>query len=145
MTLVKFEPFRELESVFGRMNDFFSEASRGLTIDADSYLPHTDILEDDEQLTVITELPGVDKQDISIKITEDGVLTISGEKSKETKQEGQKSLRLERQYGKFDRSIALPENIDESGVKAEYKDGVLTLTLPKVAPPKPREIEVDIS
>ncbi|MBH0187604.1 MAG: Hsp20/alpha crystallin family protein, partial [Nitrospira sp.] len=89
------------------------------------------------------ELPEVKKEDVKVSV-EDGVLTLSGERRQEKEEKGKKYHRVERSYGSFVRSFSLPESVDEGGVKAEYKDGVLNLHLPKTEKVKPKSIEVKV-
>jgi len=107
--------------------------------------PAMDVKERDDAYVIKTEMPGVNKDDVSITL-ENGVLTITGEsKSEKEEKEGERVLRQERRYGKFVRSLRLGTQIDEKGVKASYKDGVLELTLPKAEEVKPKKITVDVA
>ncbi len=106
--------------------------------------PAMDVKERDDAYVIKTEMPGVNKDDVSITL-ENGVLTITGEsKSEKEEKEGERVLRQERRYGKFVRSLRLGTQIDEKGVKASYKDGVLELILPKAEEVKPKKITVDV-
>lgn len=106
--------------------------------------PAMDVKERDDAYVIKTEMPGVNKDDVSITL-ENGVLTITGEsKSEKEEKEGERVLRQERRYGKFVRSLRLGTQIDEKGVKASYKDGVLELILPKAEEVKPKRITVDV-
>jgi HSP20 family protein len=107
--------------------------------------PAMDVKERDDAYVIKTEMPGVNKDDVSITL-ENGVLTITGEsKSEKEEKEGERVLRQERRYGKFVRSLRLGTQIDEKGVKASYKDGVLELILPKADEVKPKKITVDVA
>lgn len=107
--------------------------------------PAMDVKERDDAYVIKTEMPGVNKDDVSITL-ENGVLTITGEsKSEKEEKEGERVLRQERRYGKFVRSLRLGTQIDEKGVKASYKDGVLELILPKAEEVKPKKITVDVA
>jgi HSP20 family protein len=108
-------------------------------------IPAMDVVEHDNDFVVKTELPGVNKEDIQVTL-ENGVLTIGAEtrSEKEEKQEG-RVIRQERRYGRFVRSLRLGTQVDEKGVKANYKDGVLELTLPKAEAVKPKKISVDVA
>lgn len=106
--------------------------------------PAMDVKERDDAYVIKTEMPGVNKDDVSITL-ENGVLTITGEsKSEKEEKEGERVLRQERRYGKFVRSLRLGTQINEKGVKASYKDGVLELILPKAEEVKPKRITVDV-
>ena len=107
--------------------------------------PAMDVKERDDAYVIKTEMPGVNKDDVSITL-ENGVLTITGEsKSEKEEKEGERVLRQERRYGKFVRSLRLGTQIDEKGVKASYKDGILELILPKAEEVKPKKITVDVA
>jgi HSP20 family protein len=150
MTLVRWDPFRELEEVSDRLNRMFSSrpsigsknGKEALTV-AD-WMPTVDISETDGEYLIKAELPEVKKEDVKVTL-EDGVLTLSGERRQEKEEKHAKYHRMERSYGSFVRSFSLPEVIDESKVKAEYKDGVLSLHLPKSEKAKPRAIEVKVA
>jgi len=103
--------------------------------------PAVDLYEDKDSVFVKAELPGLKKEDIDVSL-EDGVLTISGERKSEEKVEGKEACRSERFYGQFRRSITLSSEVKADQVTAAYKDGVLTVTLPKVEAAKPKQIEV---
>lgn len=110
----------------------------------ENFVPSMDIVERENEYVVRTDMPGVKKEDISITM-ENGVLTILGEcKPVEEHKEGENYLRQERRYGRYTRSLRLGTQIDEKGVKASYKDGVLELVLPKAEEVKPRKISVDV-
>lgn len=148
MSLVRWDPFRELEDMTERLNRVFARPSaraaggkEHLTV-AD-WIPSVDISETDQEYLIKAELPEVKKEDVRVTV-EDGVLTIQGERHQEKEDKGRKYHRVERSYGTFMRSFTLPESVDETGVKAEYKDGVLTLHLPKVEKVKPKAIEVKV-
>ena len=108
-------------------------------------VPAIDVKECNDEYLVKSEMPGVKKEDISIML-ENGVLTISGlSKSEMETKEGERLLRQERRYGKYVRSLRLGTQIDEKGVKASYKDGVLELILPKAEAVKPKKITVNVN
>ncbi|NOX89965.1 MAG: Hsp20/alpha crystallin family protein [Calditrichaeota bacterium] len=142
--LVKWEPMMGLarvNDIFDSMlEDFFSMDTR-LSEPVSSLIPLMNIEETKDAYKVSVELPGMEKDDIDIQI-KDNVLTISGEKKEETKSEEGTFYRRERRYGKFSRSISLPGDVKVDNIEAEYKNGVLTLTLPKAEEAKPKKIEV---
>ncbi|MBM4137922.1 MAG: Hsp20/alpha crystallin family protein [Nitrospira sp.] len=149
MTLVRWDPFRELEDMSERLNRVFarpaSRTSGGeeqLTV-AD-WVPTVDISETDGEYLIKAELPEVKKDDVKVTV-EEGVLTLQGARHQEKQEKGKKYHRVERSYGSFVRSFTLPETVDDSGVKAEYKDGVLNLHLPKTEKVKPKAIEVAVA
>lgn len=145
-TLVRFEPFRTFESMIRRFNEMFEELDRSLPLrfELGSFSPRVDISEDEHNVYIQAELPGVRKEDVKVTISEDRVLTIRGEKKQERKVEERNFLRLERTFGSFSRSFLLPENVKTDEVDAKFEDGVLTITIPKVEPTKPKEVEVKV-
>ena len=106
--------------------------------------PAMDVKERDGEYVVVADIPGAKKEDIDVTL-ENGILTISAEAKSETEEkEGERVLRRERRYGKYVRSLRLGTQIDESKIKANYKDGVLELVLPKAEEVKPKKITVDV-
>jgi HSP20 family protein len=108
------------------------------------WMPTVDITEDDKEYLIKAEIPEVDKNNVKIRV-QDGVLTIQGERKKETEQDGKTFRRVERMYGTFMRAFTLPEDVNEDQVKAEFKDGMLLIHLPKTAKPKPEAREVKVA
>lgn len=148
MTLVRWDPFRELEDMSERLNRIFTRpalrqnGNEALTV-AD-WVPTVDISETDKEYQITAELPEVKKEDVKVTV-ENGILTLQGERRQEKEEKGKRYHRIERSYGTFVRSFALPESVDQTGVKAEYKDGVLTLHLPKTEALRPKAIEVKVA
>lgn len=105
------------------------------------WYPSVDIKEDEKGFTVTAELPGVSQKDVSVEV-KDGILTISGEKRFEGEEKGDRYYRVERCYGSFTRSFTLSDRVDENGIEATFKDGLLTLSLPKKEEAKPKQIKV---
>ena len=147
MNLVKFDPFRGFDSLARRMNNFMTdfEIGRNFSTDVGTFTPRVDIREDEKNIYLSAEIPGLSKEDVKVSINDDNVLTIKGEKKLEEKKEEENYVKLERQYGSFVRSFVLPENVDTESVKASFKDGLLELTLERLEPVKPKEIDVEIS
>jgi len=149
MNLVKWDPFRELEEVSNRLNRIFgqslarSESGQNMLAVAD-WAPSVDISETDSEYLIKGEIPGVKKEDVKVTI-QDGMLTIQGERKQEKEEKGKKFHRIERSYGSFVRSFRVPDDADENSVKAEFKDGMLNVTLAKSAKAKPKAIEVSVS
>ena len=149
MNLVKWDPFRELEDVTNRLNRIFgqslarSESGQNMLAVAD-WAPSVDISETDSEYLIKGEIPGVKKEDVKVTI-QDGMLTIQGERKQEKEEKGKKFHRIERSYGSFVRSFRVPGDADEYSVKAEFKDGMLNVTLAKSAKAKPKAIEVSVS
>lgn len=140
-------PFRELEEVQRRMDELFrglptmSEAKEPLA--AADWLPAVDITEDDQEFVVKVELPEVKKEDVKVTV-EDGTLSITGERKSEQEEKGKKFHRIERSYGRFERTFALPDNADATKVTSNFKDGLLEVHLAKSSAAKPKATEVKI-
>lgn len=149
MNIVRWDPFRELEEMNDRLNRYFKRSSRDGRTDQDAlvafdWAPTCDIVEGPEDFVIKAELPGVNRQDVKIGV-EDGTLRISGERKQEKEEKDKKVHRIERSYGSFVRTFSLPANIDESKIAAEYKEGVLTVRLPKSPAAKPKTVDVKVS
>src|SRR5437660_9573969 len=144
-TLTRWEPM-ELADVENRLSRFFGRRRTNgrddLTI-AD-WEPLADITEDDKEYIIKAELPDVKKEDVKVTV-ENGVLTIAGERKFEKEETKRKFHRVERGYGTFVRSFTLPDDADGNKVKAEFKNGVLTVHLPKSEHAKPKQIEVNVA
>jgi HSP20 family protein len=149
MNLVKWDPFKELEDVSTRLNRIFGrpalpvESDREMLSMAD-WMPSVDISESDNAYLVKAEIPGVNKDDVKVTI-EDGMLTLQGERKQEREEGGKKYHRIERSYGCFMRSFRLPDDADESAAKAEFKDGMLNITLNKSKMSRSNAVNVSIS
>jgi len=148
MTLVRWDPFRELEDMSDRLNRMFSRpalptANGKETMVVADWVPSVDVSETEEGYQIKAEIPDVKKEDVKVTL-EDGVLTIQGERKQEKDETGKKYHRVERSYGSFVRSFTLPDLVDEEQVKAEFKDGGLNLHLPKSEKAKPKAIEVKV-
>jgi HSP20 family protein len=135
--------FNHLTSLRDEINNLFEGTlSNGGSSDGfNTWAPAIDVYEDTDHLLVRAELPGMKKEDIQISLHEN-VLTLSGERRNQKKYEGSETSREERSFGRFARSISVQKQVDASRVKASYKDGVLTVSLPKAESAKPRQIEV---
>ena len=145
MAIIRWDPFKDIVTLRDRMNRLFEEAFAGRGEEREmisgSWYPNVDIHENDKELVLTAELPGVDEKDIDIE-TEGNTLIIKGkrEMEKETKEEDYH--RIERSYGSFYRSFSLPSNVYLDKIKAEYNDGVLRITMPKKAELKPKKVNV---
>lgn len=137
------EPVFSLSNVF---DDFLGDGfffNSGREVSRHKW-PNVDIVENDNNYTIEADLPGLEKKDITINV-ENGVLTISGEKNKDKKERKKgRYYYYERSYGSFCRTFALPENIDEKNIQANYKNGLLSLTIKKTEKAKPKAIEVKV-
>ena len=144
MTLIKYEPFRGFEHIGRRFNDFFNGFDRNFNFDAplSSFVPKIDVTEDEKNIFVHADLPGLGKDDVKVVVNEENLLTIKGEKRQELNKEDKTCIRMERSYGSFSRSFVLPENVKKENIDAKFDNGVLELKLEKLEPEKPKEIEV---
>ncbi|SRR5579884_723399 len=144
MALIKYSPFADLEPFPGlkafedTMNRLFAEPN------GRPWVPPVDIVETENELVVKADLPDVKFEDIHVSM-ENGTLTLTGERKFEKKSEKAGYHRMERAYGSFERVFTLPDTVDAEHVKADYKNGVLTVTLPKKEIAKPRQIKVEVS
>lgn len=145
MTTLRFEPFRGFETMLRKMNEIAGEIERGFTVETGGFNPRIDIFEDNSNVYITAELAGIPKEKVSIKLNEDRVLVISGRKERNESEKDKIYLRNERTFGEFSRSFVLPENLDLTAVKANYRDGVLEISIPKKQPEPPKEIEIAIS
>lgn len=148
MTITRFDPFRELAAIQDRVNRAFGDVSRryddDLTVRG-AWMPSVDIYETDNHTLVLkAELPDVAREDIDLKI-ENSTLTISGQKKMERDVKEQQYHRIERVYGQFTRTFTLPPTVDAGKIGAEYRNGVLTVTLPLREEAKPRQIQVAVN
>jgi HSP20 family protein len=139
--LVRFEPLRDAMSLRDEMDRLF-DAVAGRTEREPNWAPPMDIEETKESVVVRAEVPGMKKDDIKISLSGD-VLSICGERKWESEQEDKTWHRIERAYGKFQRSLVLPSDVEGDKAKASYQDGILQLTLPKSDRAKSREISID--
>ncbi len=148
MAIVRWEPFRDLLTTQGRFNRLFNETFARAFGDEEPasrpWAPAVDIYETDQNLVLKAELPGVDPKDVEVRV-EDNTLYFKGERKFENEVKEENYHRVERTYGAFSRSFALPTSIDADRVLAEYKDGLLTLTLPKREEAKPKTIKINVS
>jgi len=149
MNLIKYNPFREFDSLAKRMSGLLNDFDDSIFSDGfglkRNIFPAVDIKEDDKNYYLHAEVPGIKKEDIKITMNEDNILQIKGEKKYENKNEKDNWIRVERGFGEFSRSFALPEDVKQDNIKAKYKDGILEITLEKKEPSKPKEIEVKIN
>src|SRR5262245_5876797 len=152
MSIVRWEPFRELVSLQERMNRLFDDSYRtrsGSGQEDDwalggSWAPSVDIYEHDNTIILKAEIPGVDPKDVDIRV-ENNTLTLRGERKLDHEVKRDDYHRVERSYGQFSRSFTLPSTVNTEKIKAEYKDGVLRLALPKREEAKPKQIQVDVT
>jgi HSP20 family protein len=151
MAIVRWEPFRNLSGLQERMNRLFDESFRGLNRsegDDDwalggAWAPAVDIYEQEGHIVLKAELPGLDPQNVDIRL-ENNVLTLRGERKIDNEVKRENYHRVERAYGSFTRSFTLPSVVDQEHIKADYKDGVLKVTLPKRDEAKPKQISISV-
>lgn len=146
MELMRWNPTRDMFSLRDRINHMFDDVFYPAAKNDDGlsvwdWNPAVDVIDGEDSLVVKAELPGVDKKDIGIEV-KDGVLFLRGERSADNEEKGKNFYRRERSYGRFERSFSLPGPVDADKVKAEYKDGVLKIDIPKPEGHKPKRIPV---
>jgi len=151
MAIVRWEPFRDLMTVQERMNRIFDDAFRGAGRSQQedewalggTWAPPVDIYEQDGNLVLKAELPGIDPKDVDVRV-ENNVLTLTGERKFENEVKREAYHRVERAYGRFSRSFTLPNVVDTASIKAEFKDGLLRVVMPKREEAKPKQISVSV-
>ena len=144
-TLTRWEPFRganSLEQINRLFNDVFERKGEESSLTA--WAPSVDIYENEHELVVKADLPEVDPKDLDIRV-ENNILTIRGERKFEKKVNEENYLRVERSFGSFARSFTLANTVNPDAIKAEYQNGVLTLTIPKREEAKPKQIKVNVN
>ena len=148
MAIVRFEPFRDLltsqREYVRLLKEAFSPMSGETEVSTRAWAPPVDIYETEDAIVLKAELPGIDPKDVEVRV-EDNTLYLKGERNYEKEVKEQNYHRVERSYGSFARSFSLPNSINAEKVKAEYKDGLLTLTMPKREEAKPKTIKIDVT
>ncbi len=146
--LTKWSLLPNISSLQNEMNRMLDQFFRGevpeFSLESGTWLPPVDLSETADKVIVKVEVPGIDPKEIDISI-QDNTLLIKGEKKEEKEEKGKNYYRMERRYGNFSRSIALPASIDANKVSAECKNGVLEITLQKKEEVKPKQISVKVS
>jgi len=148
MTLTRWNPTRDLMNITEDMNRFMSnvfsdQGTRETSLFRGTWSPQVDISEDKDNFYLHVELPGMNHDDVNVRY-EEGMLTITGEKKVQDERNERNYHRVERGYGRFERSFRLTSNIDADKIAADFSNGVLAITLPKLETAKPKEIEVKI-
>ncbi len=138
MAIIRWDPFREMTNVQSQFNRLVDQMWGGRQ---ESWLPAVDVFDNKDAVVVKAELAGMDPDDIQIEV-EDNVLTVKGERRFDEKVDEERYYRVERRYGSFQRSLALPQGVKPDDISASYDDGILTVTVPKVDEEKPKRIEV---
>ena len=148
-TLTRWNPYRELDELQNRLSTIFEGfpnrigTGNGENLTLPDWSPQVDISEDDQEYLIKADLPEIKKDDLKVVI-EDGIVSVSGERKTENEEKKKKYHRIECSYGSFRRGFLVPEDADASKVKAEFKDGVLKLHLPKSPAAKPKTVEVKV-
>jgi len=144
-TLSRFEPFRGYSSLQDQINRIFNESFDRSNEESSitTWAPAVDIYETEHELVVKADLPDVKPEELDIRV-ENNILTIRGERKFEKKVSESNYLRVERSYGTFSRSFSLASTVNSEAIKADYKNGVLTLTVPKREEAKPKQIKVNV-
>jgi HSP20 family protein len=145
MSVVRWDPFAEVDSLFNRIMPRLGHGPR-LSVEQNGgvnveWSPLTDISETDKEYLIRAELPGLRKEDVKVTLT-DNVLTIEGERRRQSEEKGEKFHRVESFYGSFTRAFSLPDNVKADAVRCEGKDGMLTVHIPKAEQKKPKEIAI---
>lgn len=144
-TLNRWEPFRGASTLQEQVNRLFGSALERSAEESNltTWAPAVDIYETEQELVVKADLPDVDPKDLDIRV-ENNILTIRGERKFEKKVNEDNYLRVERAYGSFSRSFSLANTVNSEAIKADYQNGVLTLTIPKREEAKPKQIKVNV-
>jgi HSP20 family protein len=144
----RWDPFKEMEEMQDRLSRAFGFGHRtngGKEImSVSEWAPLVDITEDDKEFLIKADLPEIKREDVKVRV-DNGVLTIAGERKYEHEDKTRKQHRLERSYGRFERSFTLPDDADGTKVSAEFKEGVLKVHLPKNPSAKPRSVEINVT
>jgi len=143
MALVRWDPTRELDSLqseFNRLFDSFIGNGRS-EVRARRWVPAVDLVETEGNLVLRADLPGLEKDDVAIEV-KDGVLTLSGERRAEHEDKAEGYYRVERAFGRFSRSLTLPQGIEPDSIDAEFTDGVLEIRIPKPEERKPHRVAI---
>ncbi|MGB9074362.1 MAG: Hsp20/alpha crystallin family protein [Terriglobales bacterium] len=144
--LTRWDPFREFVTIQDRMNRLFRDSyapDREEALTTTTFAPAVDVYEDEHNITLKIEVPGIDEKDIDVRI-ENSTLTVHGERKFEKEEKEENFRRVERQYGSFTRTFTLPNTVDHEKVQADYDKGVLKITLAKKAEAKPKQIKVNV-
>ena len=144
-TITRWEPFRGVNTLQDQFNRLFNDVfdRKGEESSLTAWAPAVDIYETEHELVVKADLPEVDPKDLDIRV-ENNILTIRGERKFEKNVSEENYLRVERSYGSFARSLTLANTVNSEAIKADYQNGVLTLSIPKKEEAKPKQIKVNI-
>jgi HSP20 family protein len=145
MAIVRWDPWREIEDMVERYTRAVGQPRAGSqeVVSAGDWAPRVDIIETDKAFVIKAEIPEVNKEDVKVTI-DNGLLTIRGERKQEKEEKGKKFHRIERSFGIFTRSFTLPDNVDETNIKASFKDGMLNLQILKTEEVKQKAVEIKV-
>ncbi|MFZ0662058.1 MAG: Hsp20/alpha crystallin family protein [Acidobacteriaceae bacterium] len=144
MAITRWDPFREVATLQNRLNSLFQDYNReGEPVTTASFVPPVDIYEDDHQIMLKLEVPGMKQEDLDIQI-ENNNLTVRGERKFEKEEKEENFHRIERRYGSFYRAFTIPSTVNADSVKADYDAGVLSIRLEKRPEAKPKQIKVQV-
>jgi HSP20 family protein len=147
MSTTRWEPFRGLNTLQEQVNRLFEDSvtrTRSSQAELASWAPAVDIFETENELVVKADLPDVQEKDIDVRV-ENNTLTIRGERKFNNEVHEDNYLRVERAYGTFTRSFSLPNTVNTEGIRAEYRNGVLSVRMPKREETKPKQIKISVS
>lgn len=144
-SITRWDPFRSLPTLQEQVNRHFEETFRGRTDESamTAWAPAVDIYETENELVLKADLPDINEKDLDVRV-ENNMLTVRGERKFEEKVSQDNYLRVERAYGFFSRSFPLPNTVNTEAIKAEYRNGVLTIELPKRAESKPKQVRINV-
>jgi HSP20 family protein len=146
MTIIRWDPYRDVVALQNRMNSLFQDFSRNgenESVTATGFVPPVDIYEDEHKLVLKIEIPGMRQEDLDVRM-ENNTLTVKGERSFQSEGKEETFHRVERRYGSFYRSFTVPNTINPESIKADYDAGVLRVELEKKPESKPRQIKVNV-
>jgi HSP20 family protein len=145
-SIARWDPFRNVSTLQEQVNRIFDATFPGRAAESTltAWAPAVDIYETENELVLKADLPDINEKDLDVRI-ENNMLTIRGERKFEEKVNEDNFLRIERTYGSFNRSFSLPNTVNGEAISAEYKNGVLTVQLPKRAESKPKQVKVNVS
>jgi HSP20 family protein len=146
MAVVRWEPFRELAALQNEMGRWMNQIAGGAASptgngQSSSWLPAVDVWETEAELVLSFDIPGIEENKIAVEL-DDNVLTVTGERERAQKYSTERFYRFERRFGQFSRSVTMPAGIKEDDIKADYKDGVLEIRVPKPEEQKPKRIQI---
>jgi HSP20 family protein len=145
-SIVRWEPFRNFSTLQDQVNRLFETSFPGRAENSEltTWAPAVDIYETENELVIKADLPEIDEKGLDVRV-ENNMLTIRGERKFDEKVKEDNYLRIERTYGSFSRSFSLPNTVNTEAIKADYKNGVLTVELPKRAEMKPKQVQVNVT